>query len=163
MTPSEHMGVVAELLRTWPGAKRSEHPQLSFAAVGDRAEELTARHRLSPAFGDDTPMGRLVTAGGRVLLLGVGYDRASVLHVAEQRSGRGPTVEHGSATQTDGNRRWVTWTDLDHHGDDFVDLGAAYEITGAVAVGRVGAAVARLFPAADSVAFGERWLTEHRP
>ncbi|MGH3745164.1 MAG: aminoglycoside N(3)-acetyltransferase [Mycobacteriales bacterium] len=163
MTPSEHMGVVAELVRTWPGAKRSDHPQLSFAAVGDRAEELTARHRLAPGFGDGTPMGRLTAAGGRVLLLGVGYDSASVLHVAEQRTGRATTVEHGAATQGEGNRRWVTWTDLDHDADDFAALGASFEITGAVSVGRVGAGVARLFRAADAVAFGERWLTEHRP
>jgi aminoglycoside 3-N-acetyltransferase len=163
MTPSQHMGVVAELLRTWPGAKRSDHPQLSFAAVGDRAEELTARHRLTPGFGDATPMGRLTEAGGRVLLLGVGYDSASVFHVAEQRSSRAAPVEHGSATQSEGNRRWVTWSDLDHDATGFSDLGASFEITGAVSVGRVGAAVARLFPAADAVAFAERWLVEHRP
>lgn len=163
MTPSEHMGVVAELVRTWPGARRSEHPQVSFAAVGDRAEEMTARHKLAPAFGDTTPMGRLVAAGGRVLLLGVGYDSASVFHVAEQRTGRAQTVEHGAATQTEGDRRWQTWRDLDHDAGDFADLGAAYELTGAVSVGPVGAATARMFPAADAVAFAERWLAEHRP
>lgn len=163
MTPSQHMGVVAELLRTWPGAKRSEHPQLSFAAVGDRAEEMTARHRLTPGFGDATPMGRLTEAGGRVLLLGVGYGSASVFHVAEQRTSRAAPVEHGSATQNEGNRRWVTWTDLDHDASRFPELGAAFELTGAVSVGRVGAAAARLFPAADAVSFAERWLSQHRP
>jgi aminoglycoside 3-N-acetyltransferase len=162
MTPSQHLGVLPELVRTWPSAKRSDHPQLSFAAVGDRAEEITARHRLAPGFGDGTPLGRLVALRGQVLLLGVGWDSCSLFHVAEQRTGLAATVAHGAATLTDGDRRWVTWTDLDHDASDFAALGAAFETTGVVKTGLVGAATAKLFPAADAVEFAERWIREHR-
>src|SRR5689334_6112000 len=39
---SRYMGCLAELVRTWPGARRSDHPQVSFAAAGERAAEITA-------------------------------------------------------------------------------------------------------------------------
>jgi aminoglycoside 3-N-acetyltransferase len=163
MTPSQHMGVVAETLRTWPAAKRSEHPQLSFAAVGDRAEELTARHRLAPGLGDSSPLGRMAAAKGQVLLLGVGYQACTAFHLAEHRvPGAAATVENGAAVAVDGNRRWSTWTDLDHDASDFAALGAAYEITDEVAHGQVGSAAARLFPAAGAASFAERWIAHHR-
>ncbi len=163
ISPSRHMGAIAEQVRTWPGARRSEHPQLSFAAVGDRAEEVTARHRLTPGLGAGSPLARLEEAGAKVLLLGVGYDSCTSFHLAEYRvPGAAATVEHGAATAADGNRRWVTWQDLDHDAADFAALGAAYELTGETVPGKVGSATARLFPQSGAVAFAQRWLAGHR-
>ncbi len=41
---SRWMGRLTELVRTWPGAVRSEHPQVSFAAAGEHAAEVVAGH-----------------------------------------------------------------------------------------------------------------------
>ena len=41
-------GRIPERVRTWPGAKRSVHPEASVVAVGARAEWLCAEH-LFPA------------------------------------------------------------------------------------------------------------------
>ncbi len=162
-SPSQHMGAVAELVRTWPGAQRSDHPQLSFAAVGDRAAELTAAHRLAPGFGEASPLGRVAAARGSVLLLGAGWSSCSVFHVGEQRAGTAKTVMHGAALATGGDRRWVTWTDLDFDAADFDRLGAAYEATGAVTVGTVAGATARLLPAEGAAAFAADWLQREHP
>jgi aminoglycoside 3-N-acetyltransferase len=161
-TPSRHMGVIAELVRTWPAARRSEHPQLSFAAIGDRAEELTHKQRLAPGFGADSPLGRLVAARGKVLLLGVGFDACSVFHVGEQRAGAAAMVEHGSAVATEGDRRWVTWADLDHDAAGFAELGAAFAATGVVSAAPVAAATAQLFPAPAAADFATDWLARER-
>ena len=47
LTPaSRWMGILAETVRNWPGSVRSSHPQVSFAAVGAQAVEVTAGHRI---------------------------------------------------------------------------------------------------------------------
>jgi aminoglycoside 3-N-acetyltransferase len=46
LTPSHNVGVIAEAVRSWPGAVRSRHPQTSFAAVGAEAEGLMKGHHV---------------------------------------------------------------------------------------------------------------------
>lgn len=160
-TPSRWMGVIAECVRTWPGSRRSEHPQVSVAAVGRRAAYVTETHLLADAFGDGSPLGRIYEADGRVLLLGCGHDSNTSLHLAETRQTDPARTAYGAAVlQPDGTSRWVTWEDIDTDTSDFNDLGAAFEATGHVAIGRVGEATARLMPQRALVDFGTQWLAE---
>ncbi len=93
---SRWLGVIAEALRTSPGAVRGPHPLNSFVAVGEHAAELIGGERL------DLPHGalhRLAEIGGDVLLLGVGHTANTTIHVAEHRLGRGRFyryARHGS-------------------------------------------------------------------
>lgn len=73
-------------LRTWPGARRSDHPARSFAAVGKHAEYLTGNHDLSHIFGQNSPLDKLYELDGYVLLIGVGHDKNTSLHLAETRA-----------------------------------------------------------------------------
>jgi len=59
LTPSRWMGAIAEAVRTWPGARRSDHPHTSFAALGRAADEIVAGHRLDDMLGDTSPLGRV--------------------------------------------------------------------------------------------------------
>jgi aminoglycoside 3-N-acetyltransferase len=80
-----------------------------------------------------------------VLLLGCGHDANTSLHLAEWRQGSPPRGVTGSSVRhADGTTRWTTWVDVVTDEGDFERLGAAFDATGAVAIGQVGAATARL-------------------
>ena len=76
-------GRVAEVLRTWPGALHSGHPEAGVAAVGPLAGEITASHPYDDAYGAGTPYARLVEAGGQVAMLGAPLDTVTLVHHAE--------------------------------------------------------------------------------
>jgi aminoglycoside 3-N-acetyltransferase len=163
MSPSRWMGALAECVRTWPGAVRSGHPQVSFAALGARAEQVVARHPVDDELGDGSPLGAVYRLGGKVLLLGCGHANNTSLHLAECRQ-PAPRMDANAAAvrAADGAVQWVTWSAPATDSGDFEELGAAYDLVGPVSVGRVGGATARLMPQRALVDFGVEWIRAHR-
>jgi aminoglycoside 3-N-acetyltransferase len=82
VTPTS-MGAIAEGFRTWPGVVRSAHPQVSVAARGPLADRIISPHELAWAQGNGSPFHRLYDLNAKLLLLGVGFNRATMLHYAE--------------------------------------------------------------------------------
>lgn len=161
---SQYMGRLAELVRTWPGARRSDHPQVSFAAVGAQAAAIVEDHRLGDDLGEHSPLGAVHRRDGQILLLGCGHDANTSLHLAETRQPNPPTHPTGaSVTGADGGRQWTTWSEVDVDAGDFEQIGAAFEKTGAVALGPVGASTARLMSQRAAVDFATAWIPAHRP
>ena len=76
-------GVLHEVMRTWPGARRSSHPDAGVVAIGPRAEWLVHEHPFRYGYGEGTPFARAVEANVRVLMLGAPLDTITLLHYAE--------------------------------------------------------------------------------
>jgi aminoglycoside 3-N-acetyltransferase len=123
------MGAVPEVLRTWPGVLRSDHPVTSFAAMGPNADYLTADHVLEDDTGDRSPVGRLYELDGDVLLLGVTHWNNTSLHLAEARAHYAGkrNLRSSSAMMVAGTRQWVEYETLSTYSDDFGAIGKAFE------------------------------------
>ncbi|MBY4897756.1 AAC(3) family N-acetyltransferase [Cupriavidus sp. AU9028] len=86
-TPSApDLGALARLFWQSEGVQRSDHP-FAFAAAGRHAREIVRGPLPLPPHGPDSPVGRIHALDGQVLLLGVGHDANTTLHLAEVMAG----------------------------------------------------------------------------
>jgi aminoglycoside 3-N-acetyltransferase len=82
--PADHlMGILPELLRRQPDARRSAHPILSFSAIHCNLA-LSAQTLSDPL----APIQALMDAAGWVLLMGVDHTVNTSIHLGERLAGR---------------------------------------------------------------------------
>jgi len=163
-TPSRGQGLMPEYFRTLPGVVRSDHPAVSFTARGPHAKELMAGHTLKADLGDASPLGKMVSAGAKILLIGVDYEPCTAMHLAEDRAQAAPIIKCGAPMMVNGAREWVWYEGLDGDNDDFAACGNAFEAAHPefVRIGNIGSAESRLVEMNPLVEFAANWFTENR-
>lgn len=164
ITPAIGMGVVAEMFRKWPGAKRTNHPARSIAAVGKYAEYITEEHDLSNIFGENSPIDKLYKLDGYVLLIGVGYEKNTSLHLAETRANFSSKkfTNESSAIMVNGKREWVTYRTQAVDDQDFVKLGKIYDDEKKIKINKVGNSDVRFIKQRELVDWATQWMEKNR-
>jgi aminoglycoside 3-N-acetyltransferase len=140
-TPSYGVGVLAEQVRSQPEALRSGHPQTSFAALG-------------PAAADN---------GASILLLGVGLDKCTAVHLAEYRLvPANPIMRYSCFVIDKGRRKKLQFEAPALDDSDFAGVGADLLRHPWAVTGQVGGAKAYLIPLVPAVDRAWEWLTANR-
>lgn len=157
-------GVFAELVRTYPGAVRSANPGASMVAIGAKAQWLCEEHSLDYGYGPGGPLGKLVSAGGKVLLLGSDLDQVTLLHLAEHLADipdKRVVKRPLNVMHDDGSIESVMIEEFDTSNPVassmpervFAAIVGSFLATGAASSGRVGRALSYLMPAKELVSY----------
>ena len=165
-------GILAETIRTWPGAARSGNPDAGIAAIGSRAGWLCEGHALSYGYGEESPFAKLVAIGAKVLVIGAPLDTLTILHHAEHLAkidGK-RIIRYRRDIVADGQIESVDIEEFDT-ADPVVDgmpadgFGLIARLALEAGCGRsgvVGKATSYIFDAAPLVSEGVRWLESWR-
>ena len=148
---SPDLGVVADTFWRLPGVRRSDHAH-AFAAAGREAARITADPLPLPPHIPESPVGRVHELDGQVLLLGVGHDADTTLHLAELLAGVPYRVPRHCTVLRDGRPVRVDYGENDHCCARFALADGWLRARGLQAEGRVGHTHARLARARDIVA-----------
>ncbi|HEU4648338.1 MAG TPA: AAC(3)-IV family aminoglycoside N-acetyltransferase [Gemmatimonadales bacterium] len=148
---SPDLGVTADLFWRQAGVVRSDHP-FAFAAVGPHARQITADPLPLPPHIPASPVGRVYDLDGQVLLLGVGHDANTTLHLAELLAGVRYRVPKHCTVVEDGRPARVEFGENDHCCSRFALADDWLRARGLQREGRVGHADARLARSRDIVA-----------
>jgi aminoglycoside N3'-acetyltransferase len=151
------LGVTADLFWRMPGAMRSRHAH-AFAALGPKAARITADPLPLPPHIPASPVGRVHEMDGQVLLLGVGHDADTTLHLAEILAGVPYRTPAWLTVLEDGRPVRIDYGENNHCCARFALADDWLRAEGLQAEGRVGQAHARLARSRDIVRLARRQL-----
>ncbi|MFS0781489.1 aminoglycoside N(3)-acetyltransferase [Bacillus sp. 1P06AnD] len=156
------MGKIVDCFRTYEGVIRSSHPTTSFAAWGRNAERITSDHSLSFSLCEESPLQKIYDMKGSILLIGVGYDRNTSLHLAECHADACFSCQQGSPIIEDGKRVWKEYEEFLYDTERFNEIGYLFERKYPVRVGLIGLAECRLIPQKQLVDFASLYLQKRK-
>ncbi|PTL76894.1 AAC(3)-IV family aminoglycoside N-acetyltransferase [Vitiosangium sp. GDMCC 1.1324] len=156
---SEDLGVVPATFWRLPGVVRSNHA-FAFAAAGPQAARITSDPLPLPPHIHESPVGRVYDLDGQVLLLGVGHDSDTAIHLAELLAGVPYRTPKYITVLQDGRPVRVHYEENDHCCERFAFADGWLRERGLQSEGRVGHAHARLARARDIVTVAREHLAQ---
>jgi aminoglycoside N3'-acetyltransferase len=144
------LGVVADTFWRLPGVARSDHP-FAFAAAGPMAKEITDTPLPLPPHAPGSPVSRIHDLDGQVLLLGVGHDADTTIHLAELIAEVPYRVPHSITIMENGRPFRIEYGENDHCCARFALADEWLRERSAQSEGRVGHGDARVVRSQDIV------------
>jgi aminoglycoside 3-N-acetyltransferase len=154
------MGLVADTFWRSPEVLRSNSPH-AFAAAGPKAAEVTADHPLDVPHGLNSPVGRVYALDGQVLLLGVGHDADTTIHLAEEMAPVRYRRPKSAVVLSGAQPRRYDYEEIDHCCENFRLMDQWLEAAHRQQRGRVGEGEARLARSRDIVEIGLERLRDN--
>ncbi|MDP3305152.1 MAG: AAC(3) family N-acetyltransferase [Erysipelotrichaceae bacterium] len=154
------MGAISESIRHREGSVITNHPAVAFCAMGKYARFICRHHELDFPLGKESPLGACYDLKAHVLLIGVGYDSCTALHLAESLSGKRSVILQGGAVEGSGGRIWQKYVDYDYDPDDFKNIGLVLEHKNLVTNFRIGNAHVQFFEMQVAVDEAVAWIKE---
>ena len=148
--PDPDLGVVAGTFWRLPGVLRSDHA-FAFAAEGAKAAAILADGMVLPPHQPESPIGRVLAHDGRILLLGVGHDANTALHLAELMAGVPYRRKKHITVLRDGRPTRIDYQENDHCCERFDQAGAWLAAAGLQREGPVGHAPSTLMRCRDVI------------
>lgn len=155
------MGALAQTLQLNDHTVFSDHPNLAVMAIGKQSKWLTLDHPLTPAFGLGSPLEKALQLKSKALLIGVGYDVLTGLHVAEAISQKRPYRLDSATILVSGKPKRIKILDYDYDSEVFTKIGEAYEKTVTVPTILLGNATVKLLDMVSLSEFALTWFKEN--
>jgi aminoglycoside N3'-acetyltransferase len=158
-TPCAGMGIVADTFWRLPGVRRSDSPH-AFAAIGPNSAAITAAHPPDLPHGLNSPVGRVYELDGQILLVGIGHDANTTIHLAESMAGvryRRPKV---LTMLIDRRPERYDYEEIDHCCENFNHMDGWLDREQRQRRGTIGEAEARLMRSHEVVETALRCLEE---
>jgi aminoglycoside N3'-acetyltransferase len=147
---SADLGVTADTFWRLAAARRSDHP-FAFAALGPAAAKVTADPLPLPPHCLQSPIGRVYELDGQILLLGVGHDANTTIHLAEILAQVPYRVPKHCTVMRDAQPVRIDYQENDHCCERFALVDEWLRARGLQQEGPVGQARARLARSRDVV------------
>lgn len=148
---SPDLGVVADIFWRLPGVLRSNHCN-AFAAIGPNADYIIFDLLPIPPHIPKSPIGRVHELDGQVILIGVGHEADTMLHLAELIADVPYRVpRHCTVLLQDGRPVRIDYGESDHCCERFMLADCWLREQGLQSEGCVGHAHARLARSRDIV------------
>jgi len=152
-------GILPEMLRHRHDVKRSMNPEASMIAMGRYADALTRDHAFDYGYGMESPLAKLITLQGKVLMLGAPLDTVTLLHHAEAIANmRDKRVIHYQCPMLQNEK--TVWVDIEdfctgdpHHDYSFEQIVQNYVEKTNYTPAKIGDATSYLFDATPLVQF----------
>ena len=145
------MGVVADTFWRGPNVLRSDSPH-AFSAIGPEAAHIIADHPLDTPHGLNSPVGRVYELDGQILMLGVGHDANTTIHLAEALAGVRYRRQKSVTIIQAGQPTRYCYSEIDHCCDNFNLVDQWLDAESGQRRGRVGNGEARLARSRNVVA-----------